>query len=61
MTYDETSEHKQILRFHQIYCVYCQKNQNWKSKNQQQQTFEAEITNVESDSESDCEDCESQF
>ena len=46
MIYDKVSEHKQILRSNQIYCVYCQKNQNWKSKNQQQQSFGTEITNI---------------
>ena len=46
MTYSETSKHNQILRSMRAYCIYCQNNQlNWQSK---QQSFETDITNIES-------------
>ena len=61
MTYDKAPEHKQILRLHQTYCVYCQKNQNWKSKHQQQWFFGAEITNVGGGSGGGCGNCGGQF
>ena len=50
MTYNEILKHNQILRSTRIYCVYCQKNQNWKSKHQEQ-AFEADIINIKNDSE----------
>ena len=46
MTYDEISEHNQILEPSQTYCIYCWKNQNWKSKHQEW-AYEADITNIE--------------
>ncbi len=51
MIYDEVSEHNQVLRSTRVYCIYCWKNQNWKSKHQQQQSFETDITNIRDDSE----------
>ena len=56
MTYSETLKHNQILKPTRVYCVYCQNNQlNWQSKFQQQQFFEADITNIENDSGADFE------
>ena len=50
ITYSEALEHKQILRSKQTYCAYCQKNQNWKPKHQQQRSFGTDITNIRSGS-----------
>ena len=50
MIYNEILKHNQILRFTWIYCVYCWKNWNWKSKHQEW-VFEANITNIKDDSE----------
>ena len=50
MIYTEFPEHNQVQRLTRAYCVYCQKYQvNWKSKHQQQ-SFEADITNIAGDS-----------
>ncbi len=47
IAYDEASKDNQVLKFTQVYCVYCQKNQfNWKSKHQDQ-AFETNIINIE--------------
>ena len=46
MIYGESPEHNQVLRPTRAYCAYCQKNQNWKSKHQQQQSFGTDITNI---------------
>src|SRR5204863_1810933 len=46
MIYHEISEHNQVLRSNRVYCAYCQKNQNWKSKSQEAQAFGINITNI---------------
>ena len=52
MMYLKLWEHNQIYRSKRIYCAYCHENQlNWQSKHQQW-SFRTNITNIESDSES---------
>ena len=64
MIYSETLEHNQIHRSSRTYYVYCWKNQlNWQSKLHQQQSFETDITNIESQfqrssTQWECEQCD---
>ena len=47
MTYDEASEHNQVLRSTRAYCAYCRNNQlNWQPKYRQQRSFGTDITNI---------------